>query len=107
MTFIDRNGKELTVDAALGDTILDVAHANGLDIEGTCEGCMACSTCHVIVEESWFGRLEEASEEEEDLLDLAFQVRPTSRLGCQVTVTTDLDGLVVNLPSQHFDLMET
>ena len=49
MTFIDRNGKELTVAAALGDTILDVAHANGLDIEGTCEGCMACSTCHVIV----------------------------------------------------------
>ena len=107
MTFVDPNGTPHEVGVEEGSSVLEVAHRHGFGLEGTCEGCMACSTCHVIVEESWFGRLEKASEEEEDLLDLAFQVRPTSRLGCQVTVTTDLDGLVVSLPSQHFDLMET
>ena len=105
MTFIDRNGKELTVVAALGDTILDVAHANGLDIEGTCEGCMACSTCHVIVASEWYMKLKPPSEDEEDMLDLAFGLTRTSRLGCQVEITEGLDGLRVRLPSESRNMM--
>ena len=57
MTFIDRDGNELTVEAPLGNTILDIAHANDIDIEGACEGCMACSTCHVVVEPDWYKKL--------------------------------------------------
>ena len=71
ITFIDRDGNELTVEAPLGNTILDIAHANDIDIEGACEGVMACSTCHLIVSEDWFKKLPDASEEEEDMLDLA------------------------------------
>ena len=62
---------------------------------------MACSTCHVIVDPAWADKLPDASEEEEDMLDLAFDVRPTSRLGCQLTISQDFDGLVVSLPAQH------
>ena len=99
MTFIDRDGKEQTVEAPVGETILGVAHANNLDIEGACEGAMACSTCHVIVDPEWYKRLPPPSEDEEDMLDLAFGLTRTSRLGCQVTITEALDGLRVRLPS--------
>jgi len=105
MTFIDRDGKELNVEAALGDTILDIAHANDLDIEGVCEGCMACSTCHIVVEVEWYNKLNPPSEDEEDILDLAFGLTRTSRLGCQVEFTENLDGLRVRLPSETRNML--
>ena len=107
MTFVDPNGTPHEVEVREGLSVLEVAHQHGFELEGTCEGCMACSTCHVIVDETWFEKLEDASEEEEDMLDLAFEVGPTSRLGCQINMTRDLDGLVVSLPTQHFNLMGT
>jgi ferredoxin, 2Fe-2S len=105
MTFIDPQGKPHEVDAPEGLSVLEVAHRNGFDLEGACEGAMACSTCHVIADPKWFDKLPIASEEEEDMLDLAFDVSETSRLGCQITMTKDLDGLVVSLPAQHYNLI--
>ena len=105
MTFVDSDGIPHEVEAHDGNTVLEVARNHGFDLEGTCEGCMACSTCHVIVDDDWFKQLDNASEEEEDILDLAFDVRPTSRLGCQISLSPALNGLVVVLPSQHFNVM--
>ena len=105
MTFIDRDGNELTVEAPLGNTILDIAHANDIDIEGACEGCMACSTCHVVVEPDWYKKLAAPSEDEEDMLDLAFGLTRTSRLGCQIQITKEMDGLRVQLPSETRNML--
>ena len=104
MTFVEPGGIPHEVEVDDGSTVLEVAHRHGFDLEGACEGCMACSTCHVIVDGGWFKKLDRASEEEEDMLDLAFDVRPTSRLGCQLTLSPNLNGLVVSLPSQHFNV---
>lgn len=100
ITFILADGSKTEVDAAEGELILDIAHENGIDIEGACDGSMACSTCHVIVDESWCGRLPPPSEEEEYMLDLAIGVTPTSRLGCQIQLTAELDGLILRLPAE-------
>jgi len=105
MTFIVRGGVRKEVDAPLGFSVLDIAHRNGVDIEGACEGQMACSTCHVIVDSNWFDRLPPAREEEEDMLDLAFGLTRTSRLGCQIVITETLDGLVVRLPETTRNLL--
>ena len=99
MTFIERNGVPREVDAPLGLSVLEVAHKHGVDIEGACEGSLACSTCHVIVDPAWIGKLARATEDEEDMLDLAFGLTDTSRLGCQIVITPALDGLVVKLPA--------
>ena len=99
MTFIDADGNRKDVDAPVGLSVLEIAHKNGLDLEGACEGSLACSTCHVVVDDKWFDKLDEASEEEEDMLDLAFGLTHTSRLGCQIKMTDELDGLEVTLPS--------
>jgi len=99
MTFINADGSRKDVEAAEGDSVMDIAQQNGIDIEGACEGSMACSTCHVIVDIDWFPKLVPASEEEEDILDLAYGLTNRSRLGCQITLTDELDGLVVSLPS--------
>jgi 2Fe-2S ferredoxin len=99
MTFIERDGNRKEVDAPLGLSVLEIAHKHGVDIEGACEGSLACSTCHVIVDGSWYGKLAEATEDEEDMLDLAFDLQETSRLGCQIIMTDALDGLVVKLPA--------
>ena len=85
--------------------MLEIAHKHGVDIEGACEGSLACSTCHVIIDPEWYGRLNEASEEEEDMLDLAFNLTRTSRLGCQIVVTEELDGLTVQLPAATRNLL--
>ena len=98
MTFILKDGERREVDAPLGLSVMEIARQAGIDIEGACGGSLACSTCHVIVGEEWFDQLDEATEDEEDLLDLAFGVAKTSRLGCQIRMTEDLDGLVVSLP---------
>ena len=106
MTFETPNGKTLKdVTAETGESVLDIAHANGIDIEGACEGSMACSTCHVIVDPAFYDRLREPSIEEEDMLDLTYFLRPTSRLGCQILLTDDLDGLVVRLPENTTNMM--
>ena len=97
--FIEKDGNRKEIDAQTGLSILEVAHQNNIDLEGACEGSLACSTCHVIIEEEFFDKLVEPTEEEEDMLDLAFGLTHTSRLGCQIIVTDELDGIVVRLPS--------
>jgi len=105
MTFIDRDGTRREVDAPLGLSVLEIAHKHGLDIEGACEGSLACSTCHVIVDATWFDRLGTPTEDEEDMLDLAFGLEKTSRLGCQIVMSGELDGLVVRLPAGSRNLL--
>lgn len=105
MTFIAADGSRRVVDAPLGDSVLDIAHENKIDIEGACEGSMACSTCHVIIDKKWYRRLEEVSEDEEDMLDLAFGLTRTSRLGCQIVITEELDGLEVSLPGETRNML--
>jgi ferredoxin, 2Fe-2S len=99
MTFIEADGTRREVEAPLGLSVLEVAHKHSVDIEGACEGSLACSTCHVIVEPEWYELLPDASEDEEDMLDLAFGLSKTSRLGCQLIMTEELDGLTVRLPA--------
>lgn len=98
MTFTEADGTEHVVDAPDGLSVLEIAHRNKLDLEGACEGSLACSTCHVVVDAEWFDRLPEPTEDEEDMLDLAFGLTRTSRLGCQLIMTPALDGLKVRLP---------
>lgn len=106
MTFVSADGKtRKVVDAPLGLSVLEIAHRNDIDLEGACEGSLACSTCHVIVDPDWFDQLDEPTEEEEDMLDLAFGLTHTSRLGCQIRMTEGLDGLVVTLPSATRNMM--
>ena len=105
MTFIDRQGAAHEVEAPVGLSLLEIAHRHGIDIEGACEGSLACSTCHVIVDPEWYELLKEASEDEEDMLDLAFGLTKTSRLGCQIVMTEELDGLTVTLPKATRNLL--
>ncbi|RPF72350.1 2Fe-2S iron-sulfur cluster-binding protein [Aurantiacibacter spongiae] len=103
VTFITRDGNRVAVEAAPGDRLLEVGQRAGMPLEGTCEGQMACSTCHVIVAREWFARLPAASEEEEDMLDLAADVHATSRLSCQIVLTEAMDGLEVGIPADSND----
>src|SRR5271170_6322011 len=105
MTFISPDGKRLEVDAPIGLSVLEIAHKNKIDLEGACEGSLACSTCHVIVAPEWFDKLKTAEEGEEDMLDLAFGLTHTSRLGCQIIITEKLDGLTVSLPAATRNMM--
>lgn len=93
------NGEEKIVDAEEGLSVLEVAHKYGIDLEGACEGSLACSTCHVIVDEAFYDKLPQASEAEEDMLDLAFGLTQTSRLGCQIIITPEMEGLRLRLPT--------
>ena len=92
------------VEAPAGTNLLDFAQANGQPLEGSCEGSMACSTCHVIVAAEDFALLPRASEEEDDLLDLAAHVTRTSRLACQLVLSADLDTLTVRMPGAAYHL---
>lgn len=105
MYFIEQDGTKKEVDAPIGLSVLEIAHRNNIDLEGACEGSLACSTCHVIVEQEWFDKLAEASEDEEDMLDLAFGLTHTSRLGCQIIMSEKLDGLTVKLPAATRNMM--
>lgn len=97
--FVSADGASVReVDAPAGERLLDVAQAAGQPLEGTCEGQMACSTCHVVVAPEDFARLPPASEEEDDLLDLALHVTRTSRLACQILLTEALETLTVRMP---------
>ena len=105
MIFVERDETRREVDAPLGLSVLEIAHRNDIDIEGACEGSLACSTCHVIVDPDWYELLQDATEDEEDMLDLAFGLTHTSRLGCQIIITEELDGLTVSLPAGTRNMM--
>ena len=100
VTFINADGNVQDVEAADGQSLLETAQAAGQPLEGTCEGQMACSTCHVIIDKAWFDKLPRSVEDEEDMLDLATGARRTSRLSCQIVLTPELDGLVVHIPAE-------
>ncbi|KAK2811492.1 mitochondrial matrix iron-sulfur protein [Emmonsiellopsis sp. PD_5] len=100
ITFIDKEGEKHHFQVSKGDNLLDIAQANDLEMEGACGGSCACSTCHVIVENAdFYDKMEEPDDDENDMLDLAFGLTETSRLGCQVKMSKELDGLVVRLPT--------
>src|SRR3990167_5943166 len=107
MTFIKPDGERVEVEAPNGLSVLEIAHQNSdkFFVEGACEGSLACSTCHVIVAPEWFAKLAPASEEEEDMLDLAFGLTQTSRLSCQIRMSKELDGITVTLPAATRNMM--
>lgn len=105
ITFVYADGKEQTVEVANGISVLEVAHKYSVPLEGACEGSLACSTCHVIVDKDWYPKLKPATEDEEDMLDLAFGLTHTSRLGCQIMMSDALDGIRVTLPSATRNMM--
>jgi ferredoxin, 2Fe-2S len=105
LTFILKDGSRKEVEAPIGLSVMEIAHQHGVDIEGACEGSLACSTCHVIVDKVWFEKLAPATEDEEDMLDLAFGLTHTSRLSCQIRMSEALDGLVVKLPAATRNMM--
>jgi ferredoxin len=103
--FVSADGRETReVSAPEGARLLEIAQADGQPLEGTCEGQMSCSTCHVLIDAADFARLPPASEEEEDMLDLAIGAARTSRLACQIVLTTALDGITVRMPGEHRDM---
>ncbi len=105
MSFVLADGSTKEIEAKSGMSVLEIAHANDIDLEGACEGSLACSTCHVIIDEDFYDKLDIATEEEEDMLDLAFGLTQTSRLGCQIILNEELDGLKVRLPSATRNMM--
>lgn len=100
VVFTASQGERTEVEAAPGERLLEVGQRCGMPLEGTCEGQMACSTCHVIVDPAWFDRLAPASADEEDMLDLAAGVARTSRLSCQIVLDQALDGLEARIPGE-------
>jgi ferredoxin, 2Fe-2S len=102
ITYIDSAGTSRTVEGEVGATVMETAIRNGVPgIEAECGGACACSTCHVYVDEGWREKTGEPSPMEEDMLDFAYEVRPNSRLSCQIRVSDDLDGLVVTTPERQ------
>ena len=99
VTFLQPDGTtRITVPARIGESLLETAHRNEIDLEGACEGVCACSTCHLIIPQVIYETLPEASENEEDMLDMAFGLTETSRLGCQIKVTSEMEGIVLEMP---------
>ena len=102
ITYVEHNGTEHTVEAEVGSTVMETAIKNMVPgIEAECGGACACATCHVYVDEEWTGATGEPEPMEEDMLDFAYDVRPTSRLSCQIKVTDKLDGLRVTVPERQ------
>ncbi|KAJ1635347.1 2Fe-2S ferredoxin-type domain-containing protein [Pavlovales sp. CCMP2436] len=99
ITFVDKDGSVILVQASEGKSLLEVAHENDIELEGACDGSLACSTCHLILDEQTFAKLKAPEEEELDMLDLAFDLRPTCALGCQVKVKPELAGMTCTLPA--------
>jgi ferredoxin len=104
VTFVTAKGEKVSATVAPGQRLLEAGQNIGMPLEGTCEGQMACSTCHVVVAPEWFDRLVPAVDDEEDMLDLAAGVTRTSRLSCQIELTEALDGLVVHIPPEARDM---
>ena len=98
LTFINKDKSEKVVQAKVGESLLEVAHQNDIDLEGACDSSLACSTCHVILDYETYDSLPMPKPEEEDMLDLAFGLTETSRLGCQVIVKKEFEGVKVTLP---------
>ncbi|CAI8504561.1 unnamed protein product [Pichia kudriavzevii] len=105
ITFITKEGEMKTFEVAEGDNLLDIAQANHLDVEGACGGSCACSTCHMIIDPAYYDKIPEPDDDENDMLDLAFGLTETSRLGCQVVMTKDLDGIRIALPTMTRNLI--
>jgi len=103
VTFIEKDGNKLVVDAPIGLSMMEIARKNNIEMEGACGGCLACATCHVIVHPDWFEKLKEKTEEEDDMLDLAFDLKTTSRLCCQLIMSEEFDGMVMALPGAPLD----
>lgn len=104
--FVTADGQKVQAQAEPGTRLLEVAQAAGMPLEGTCEGQMACSTCHVVIAPEWFDRLPPASPDEEDMLDLAAGVRRTSRLSCQIVLDQALAGIEVRIPGESHDMQQ-
>lgn len=102
ITYIEADGTSKTVEAQVGMDLMTVAHENNVELEGACGGELACSTCHLIFEQDMYDTLDEKEEEEDDMLDLAFEVTETSRLGCQIRVRDDMAGMTVRIPDDGF-----
>ncbi|KAK5973059.1 Adrenodoxin mitochondrial [Trichostrongylus colubriformis] len=98
VTYVLRDGTKKHIRGKVGDNVMYLAHRYGIEMEGACEASLACSTCHCYIDEPHFDRLDEPKEEEEDMLDQAPALRPNSRLGCQIILRKDLDGMVITLP---------
>uniref|UniRef100_A0A3B4HB39 Ferredoxin-2, mitochondrial n=1 Tax=Pundamilia nyererei TaxID=303518 RepID=A0A3B4HB39_9CICH len=98
VVYIDRSGQRIPVKAKVGDNVLYLAHKHGIDLEGACEASLACSTCHVYVSAAHFDKLREPEEREDDMLDMAPMLQENSRLGCQIILTPELDGIELTLP---------
>ena len=102
ITYIEDNGKSHTHEVSNGLTVMEGAVQNNVPgIDADCGGSCACATCHVYVDEKWFNKLSNKESAEEDMLDMAFEPKSSSRLSCQLTVSDELDGLVVNMPSKQ------
>jgi 2Fe-2S ferredoxin len=105
VVFIEPSGARREIASTAGRSLMDIGREAGLDIEGACDGAMACSTCHVIVDAAWADKLPPKGDDEQDMLDLALGVTKHSRLGCQIALTDALDGLVVSLPRQTRNML--
>ena len=102
ITYIEHNGKNHTIDVTNGLSVMEGAVQNNIPgIDADCGGSMACATCHVYVKEEWFNKLPKNEDGEEDMLDMAFEPKKISRLSCQILVSDELDGLIVNLPEKQ------
>jgi 2Fe-2S ferredoxin len=102
ITFIDTVGTARSVDGEVGSTVMETAIKNGVPgIEAECGGACACSTCHVYIDDAWREKVGEPSPMEEDMLDFAYEVKPSSRLSCQIKVSEELDGLTVQTPERQ------
>ncbi|XP_010047441.1 2Fe-2S ferredoxin isoform X1 [Eucalyptus grandis] len=100
VTFIDKDGEEKQIKVPIGMSMLEAAHENDIELEGACEGSLACSTCHVVVMDvEYYNKLDDPTDEENDMLDLAFGLTETSRLGCQVIARPELDGVRLAIPA--------
>ena len=100
LIFVNSEGAEKSVEAENGLSVMEIARDNDLDIEGTCGGSISCCTCHVIIDKDWFSIVGGPNPDEEDMLDLAVGLQPTSRLSCQIEVTNELDGLRMTIPEE-------
>jgi len=98
IVYIDRDNNRRPISGKVGDNVLYLAHRHGIDLEGACEASLACSTCHVYVDDEYLDHLPEPLEEEEDMLDMAPLLQDNSRLGCQILLTKDMEGMVLTLP---------
>ena len=102
ITYIEHSGKSHTIEVQNGLTVMEAAVQNNISgIDADCGGSMACATCHVYVKEEWFNKINKKSEGEDDMLDQAYEPNKYSRLSCQISVTDDIDGLIVNLPEKQ------